>query len=687
MPHRHSIYLFLLPLLALLLPTPLKAQFTYVTNNNAITITGYTSPGGALTIPDTINSYPVTSIASMAFANDSLTGITISTNVTGIGDGAFSNCTALASVIIPGSVTNLGASVFYKCSSLAGITVPGSVNNIGQTAFAMCTSLATLTVSNGVNSIGEDAFFFCTNLYNVNLQTGLGDIGGYVFFACDNMTNIVIPNSVTNMGNGIFYECTNLTSISIPDGVTNIGSSEFQDCISLTNIVIPGSVINIEEDAFLGCSSLGSLNLSNGVASIGDGAFSGCISLTSLTIPTNVMSIGVASFANCTNLAAVAFSNGIASIGEEAFENCTNLTSLIIPNTVTNLGDGVFTGCSGLANVVIGNGVTIVGGNTFENCIRLAGISIGSGVTNLAADVFSTCPDLTAISVDPANLDYSSLKGVLFDRAQATLLQYPVGLTNSAYTIPNGVINIGVNAFYGCASLTSITLPASVTNLENLAFGRCPVLTAAYFEGNAPAANYTAFFVDPLMAYYLPGSTGWTAFAGNANVTTQLWPAGVAINASPVNAPVGVSIQFSCPGVDTNGDAITNWSWNFGDGAASTNQNPLHIYTTTGSYAPYLIAINGLGAFDPGYAPAISIFPTPSISYLNVSKTNLVITGTNGCAGLTYYILATTNLTEPTIQWTPIATNTWSANGGFNVTVTNAVKRSTPVQFYRIQVP
>ena len=61
----------LLPLLLLLLLTmPVVGQaqdFTYTTNNGAITITKYTDPGGDVTIPSTINGLPVTSIGDSAF--------------------------------------------------------------------------------------------------------------------------------------------------------------------------------------------------------------------------------------------------------------------------------------------------------------------------------------------------------------------------------------------------------------------------------------------------------------------------------------------------------------------------------------------------------------------------------------------------------------------------------------------
>jgi hypothetical protein len=70
-------------LLLLTLHALVQAQFTFTTNNGAITITGYTGSGGAVAIPSTTNGYPVT---------------------TTIRDYAFNWCTSLTSVTIPGSV-------------------------------------------------------------------------------------------------------------------------------------------------------------------------------------------------------------------------------------------------------------------------------------------------------------------------------------------------------------------------------------------------------------------------------------------------------------------------------------------------------------------------------------------------------------------------------------------------------
>ncbi len=110
-------------LLLLALPVVAQAQFTFATNSGAITITGYTGPGGAVIIPATTNGYPVTGIGAGAFANSDLTNVTIPNSVLSIGNGAFNGCTNLPGVTIPNSVTSIGVSAFTACFSLTNITV------------------------------------------------------------------------------------------------------------------------------------------------------------------------------------------------------------------------------------------------------------------------------------------------------------------------------------------------------------------------------------------------------------------------------------------------------------------------------------------------------------------------------------------------------------------------------------
>jgi hypothetical protein len=159
----------------------LRAEdYTYSTNNGAITITRYIGPGGAVTVPNTINGLPVVGIGNRAFAFATF------------GNETFTNANMM-SITIPDSVTNMGIQMFYGCGNLVSVTLPNFITTIGQEEFVACQSLAEITIPNSVNSIEERAFDFCTGL-----------------------TNVTIGNSVTNIGHEAFWYCTSLNSVTIP---------------------------------------------------------------------------------------------------------------------------------------------------------------------------------------------------------------------------------------------------------------------------------------------------------------------------------------------------------------------------------------------------------------------------------------------------------------------------------------
>ncbi len=84
----------------------------------------------------------------------------------------------------------------------------------------------------------------------------------------------------------------------------------------------------------------------------------------------------------------------------------------------------------------------------------------------------------------------------------------------------------------------------------------------------------------------------------------------------------------------------------------------------------------------------LSITPMqpPGVAGITLYGTNLVLSGSNGLTGRTYFVLVGTNLTEPLNQWTPIATNMLGGNGNFSITATNAVNLAAPQRFYILQL-
>ena len=88
-----------------------------------------------------------------------MTELTIPAGVTGIGDRAFENFTALTKVTIPGSVRSLGYGAFLDCTSLREATIAPGLPAVGEWGFGRCTGLTKVTIPASVTSIGKCAFF------------------------------------------------------------------------------------------------------------------------------------------------------------------------------------------------------------------------------------------------------------------------------------------------------------------------------------------------------------------------------------------------------------------------------------------------------------------------------------------------------------------------------------------------
>ena len=616
---------------ALLLPVApavVQAQFAYTTNGDAIVLNAYSGAGG---------------------------DVTISNFVTDIGASAFAGWTSLTSATIPPSVASVGDSAFEGCTGLTNVTIPASVTSIGDSAFGGCAALSSATIPGNVNS--QNVFWGCPMLQNATIADGVGSIAAFAFQFWSTLTNVTISGSVTNIGNHAFYRCTGLMSVGIPGSVISIGNSAFDGCASLESVTIGASVTNIGTNAFSSCNKLTTINVdpANAFFSSVAGVLFDVTAMTLIqypgglsggyAIPAGVTNIGTYAFAYCGSLTSVAIPYGVISIGDLAFFECGSLADVTIPGSVVSIGEGAF-GWTALTSVTIPPSTGSIGQSAFLGT-GLTSVTIPAGVTNIGEGAFSGCAELTELTVDPANPVYNSVGGVLFDISQATLIQYPEGLSGS-YAIPAGVTSIGNGAFSGCTLLTSVTMPGSVTSIGQSAFNGCTGLTSAaisggvtsigelafsscinlkrimipgsvtsigdgafqestslpnvYFEGNAPPGNnmHSIFYGDPYATvYYLPGTTGWAEFDANTGLTAVLW-------------------------------------------------NPL-IQTSDGNFG----AQNSQFGFN--------------------------ITGT---AGIPIVVEACTNLASP--LWTPIQTNTLASGSWY---FSEPLQTASPTRYYRVRSP
>ena len=238
---------------------------TWATNaDNTINITGYQSTPISLTIPDTIEDLPVTTIADKAFwFCTSLTGITIPDSVTTIGD-AFYECNSLTGIDVDegnslyssldGVLFNKDQTILsaYPGGKTGSYTIPDGVTTIADWSFETCSGLPHLTIPDSVTSIGGDAFYACKSLTWIEVNEGnalYSSLDGVLFnkdqtiltaYPAGRTGSYTIPDSVTTIGYSAFQTCHGLTSVTIPDSVTTLEDYVFYECLQLTGVYFWG---------------------------------------------------------------------------------------------------------------------------------------------------------------------------------------------------------------------------------------------------------------------------------------------------------------------------------------------------------------------------------------------------------------------------------------------------------------
>ena len=194
-----------------------EENLKYYVDDSEVTITGLKEAKGvkSVTIPKTIDGYPVTAIDYGAFQYTKIRSITLPAKLKTIGGSAFYNCEYLKSVSIPANVSEIGGSAFYGCDRLKKVVFRGKrLAEIDYQTFGFCKRLENIRIPDSVREIGSHAFYRCTKLSRVILSSSLRSIGDSAFREDYALSSVRIPKNVSEIGENAFSKCTGLKTVT-----------------------------------------------------------------------------------------------------------------------------------------------------------------------------------------------------------------------------------------------------------------------------------------------------------------------------------------------------------------------------------------------------------------------------------------------------------------------------------------
>ncbi len=426
---------------------------------------------------------------------------------------------AITEVSISDDVTSIGNLAFGWLPNVSYFKLPSKLTRIGKWAFyGWAPSRKFSVIPAGVTEIGERAFNDCEGLQSINVSSQnptYTSVDG-VLFTKDKKTLIAYPAG------------KQLTNYSIPDGVVSIGKDSFAEATKLRSISIPSSVASIGADAFLGAGLL-SIDIPDSVTSLGSGALR-CGYMTSVHLGSGVSTADFSGlFWGCGSLRTITISENNPNYSSVYGAVCTKDKKRLV----------YFPAACPNKTFIVDAGIDTLGSSAFSSSEPISRAGVTSGGVGL----------MSLESVISAGIDFLSFGHV------ASAATYVSGL--ESLVLPFGLTTIEDYVFDDCITLKELHVPCSWEGnqtLQNLFAGETGVRIGedgTTFQVLQTTGNYTT---DERKVYYdvhqAPGATCVTeayCLACEKNVldpNNHSWNEGEVISAASCSAD-GLK-KFTC---------------------------------------------------------------------------------------------------------------------------------------------
>ena len=459
----------------------------YATSASTVRLVHYIGTEEEIVVPSSIvyneKTYDVTEIGEYAFYHNRewhLTSLTFEGNkLTSIGDNAFAKQFELQSVTFGEGLTTIGKRAFDGCKALTGLVFSESLVSIGDGAFYECAALTEINLPDNVTTIGDEAFRYCQALATLTLGKKVQTIGSGTFINID-VTSVIIPASVTAIDSYAFSD----SRLAIYCEATSKPAGWDENWHGNSVIIIWGVEPGYEPIVVSGME----FAIEEGKASllryVGEGG--------DVVVPSTITTGGK--------------EYDVTKIYASAFSGDNGVTSVSIPDSVTEIGTYLFGANETITSVTVGKGITAIPLSTFVNAKNLKEVTFAGDIVSIGDDAFKGCAALKEFAF-PATLE--SIGQNAFSESGIVKV-----------VLPDTVTSIGQSAFYGCLSLTSVTLGKGITSIPNNAFQQCKALQEIKFLGDVTSfGNYVFYYCSSLRYLYLPSSavTIGTYFLSNAS--------------------------------------------------------------------------------------------------------------------------------------------------------------------------